>query len=196
MAWVAVGMAAVSVVSSISSQQANASAADKARAAEMAGASLQYASSENATNIMKAANMEATNNAIQEALRVGAANNQDVRDEVTKATSSMSASNEGLTSGRSQGRQMVSLQIKGNKALNDSKSKTSNMINQLTEAQDKATNDLNNKLFNDYQQMATVLTTPGAVYQGSAMETVAAGVGGAAQGYSIGNSAGLYDKKV
>ena len=186
----AIGGAVISLVSNISAQRAAAKAADRARLAEAKGAMMQYATAENAANIMKRANLEASYNATYEVMRAGAAQNQDVRDAVQKAESSVLASKEGLTSGRSQGRQMVSLQVKGNEALQKSKSQAATMISQITDAQDKATNDLNNKLFANYNSMVTTLLNPGAVYQGSNMAIVSAGVSGAAQGASLGKALG------
>ncbi len=193
MSMIATGvMAVVSIASNISAQRAAAKAADKRREAEARGAMMQYATAENAANIMKRANLEASYNATYEVMRAGAAQNQDVRDAVQKAESSVLASKEGLTSGRSQGRQMVSLQVKGNEALQKSKSQASTMISQITDAQDKATNDLNNKLFANYSSLVATLTNPGAVYQGSNMSIVASGVTGAAQGASMGSSFNMY----
>ncbi len=188
MAWVMVGMAAVGMISKVSEQKAKAQAADNARVAEMAGAKLSYASSESSANIMKSANREVSGNLIGEALRAGGAQSTDVKAEVDKATSMVQAANEGLTSGRSKGRQMVSLQVKGNKALQDSRTQTASVINQITDAQDKATNDINTQLIAAHQQMATILSTPGATYTGTVGEVVMAGVQGAAGGASMAGS--------
>ena len=136
---------------------------------------------------MKAVNREVAGNLIQETMRAGAGQNQDVRDEITRAASTLSAQSEGLTSGRSKGRQMVELQVKGNKALQASKSQTSSMINNITDQMDAKTNELNNKLIAAHQEMATVLSTPGAVYQQNPMEVVQAGFQGAQAGASIGS---------
>jgi len=192
MSWIVVGVSAAGAVvggiSSASAQKASAKGADRARAQEIAGASSQYASSEASINMMKAVGREQTQNAILEALRAGEAKNQDVRDKVQEVTSSTIAKSEGLTSGRSAGREMIALQVKGNKALHDSKSDTSKMIIQLTDVQDKKTNELNSKLFNNYMEMATVLTTPGAVYQGSNLEVLSGAISGAATGASLGGA--------
>ncbi len=185
MSYLAVGVASVSVISSVMGQSAAAKQADRARTAEMSGARMNFASTENSVNIMKAANRESTIGALGEVARVGAEQNRRVKAEITTVTSTAVASSEGLTSGRSKGRQMVALQVKGNQAVQDSKSETSSMMNQIVEAQDKATNDLNNKLFTAHQQMATVLSTPGATYQGNVGETISAGIGGAAAGASL-----------
>ena len=186
--WVSGTMAVVSMGSSIMGAKAAAKEADRRRAAEIAGAKLNYASTEAAANLMKAQNREYTANMLEEALRAGAAQNQDVREEVTRVVSSLSAQSEGLTSGRSKGRQMIDLQIKGNKALLDSKSQTASMMNKVLENQDKTTNDLNNKLVSSWQEMASVLSTPGAVYQQNPLEVVQAGISGAQQGASLGSS--------
>ena len=189
--------AAVGVASSIMGGKAAAKQADAKRAAEMAGAKLDYASTESSVNLMKAVNREASFNLAGEALRVGAANNQDVRDEIQKAESTLMAQSEGLTSGRSRGRQMISLQMKGNDALQDSKTQTGTVLNKITEEMDSKTNALNNKLLSAHQQMATILSTPSAVYKQNPMEVVQAGISGAQQGASIGSSmksAGMFNK--
>jgi len=157
----------------------------------MAGALSQYNSSEASINLMKALGRETTLNAVAEASRAGGAANQDVRDKVQEAKSTTTAKSEGLTSGRSAGRKMIALQVEGNKILQDSKDKTSKMMIQIVDAQDAKTNELNQKLFNNYQEMATVLTTPGAIYQGSPLEVVSAGISGAAAGASL---SGAYSK--
>ena len=186
--WVAAGMAAVSMASSMFGQKAAAKAADRARAQEMAGATAQFASSEASINLMKALGRETTLNAINEATRAGAAGNQDVRDKVEQVKSTAQASSEGLTSGRSAGRQMIAIQVEGNKLLQDSKSDTSKMMIQMVDVQNKKNSELNQKLFNNYQEMATVLTTPGAIYQGSVLEVVSAGISGAQAGASLGSA--------
>ena len=181
-------MAVVGMGSSIMGAKAAAKEADRRRAAEIAGAKLNYASTEAAANLMKAQNREYTANMLQETLRAGAAQNQDVREGVTRVVSTVLSRDEGLTSGRTRGRQMVDLQIKGNRALLDSKSKTTSVMNQLIEKQDKTTNDLNNKLVSAWQEMSTVLTTPGAIYKQNPLEVVQAGVAGAQQGASLATS--------
>ena len=180
--------AAVGMASSIMGAKAAAKEADRRRAAEIAGDKLNYNSTEAAANLMKAQNREYTANMMQEALRAGAAQNQDVREEVTRVGSTLMAQSEGLTSGRSKGRQMVELQVKGNQVLQQSKGQTVNVLNKLVEQQDKTTNDLNNKLLSSWQEMSTVLTTPSAIYQQNPLEVVQAGISGAQQGASLGSS--------
>jgi uncharacterized protein YicC (UPF0701 family) len=188
MAYAAAAGAVIGAVSSIMGGKAAAKEADRRRAAEIAGAKLNYASTESAANLMKAQNREYTANMMQEALRAGAAQNQDVREEVTRVGSTLMAQSEGLTSGRSKGRQMVELQVKGNQVLQQSKGQTVNVLNKLVEQQDKTTNDLNNKLLSSWQEMSTVLTTPGAIYQQNPLEVVQAGISGAQQGASLHSS--------
>ncbi len=190
MAALMLASAGLSMASSFMASRAAKKAADKARKAEMQGAKMQYAYSKNATYIMKAANREATANAVQESLRAGAENNREVKEDIQTASSKMLASSEGLTSGRSQGRQMIALQIEGNKFIQESQNETTSMINKLVDNKDKANNDLNMKLLLDYQQMATVLTTPGAVYQSNPMDILNAGISGAASGASLANALG------
>lgn len=173
-----IAMVGTSVVSSIFGQRSAAREADRRREAEMLGATMQYAMSEASVNLMKGANREAAGNAIGEMLRAGAAQSNQVKGQIEQATSTLQASNEGITSGRSKGRQMVALQVQGTKAVLESKSKVATSIAQITDQMDKATNELNNKLFSDYNQMAAVLTTPGAIYQGNPMEILQSGISG------------------
>ena len=182
--------AGVGILGGIMGGRAAAKAADAAREAEMKAAKFAYSSTESSVNIMKAVNMEIAYNQSAEVLRAGAAQNEDVREAVTRAGSTVSAQSEGLTSGRSKGRQMIGLYVQGGKALLESKGKTTTAINQIVDAQDKASNDLNNKLLSAHQNMATILTTPGAGYQQNPMEVVSAGLSGAQSGASIGGSFG------
>ena len=184
-------MAAVSAVSAMQGQKANAKQADRLRDQEMAGAKLSFASSQNALEIMKGANKEAAFNASLEAVRVGAAQSRETARAIEGSASTLSSQSEGLTSGRSKGRQMAALQAKGNEVMNEVKADTKNMVNQITDAADKATNDLNNQLFSAWQDMATVLTIPGStVYQSKPGEILGAAMGGASAGASFGGSFG------
>lgn len=184
------GLAGLSMINSFMGDRAAAKEADRMRAAEMFGAKKIYSATEDSVNIMKAANRESTQNAIQEALRVGMATNVQVKQDITKIASSQAASSEGLTSGRSKGRQMVSLYTKGNKALAESKAQTSSIINQLVDEQDRATNNLNNKLISAHQEMSTILTTPGAIHRSDPLGIINAGISGAASGFSLASAIG------
>ena len=188
MMYAAAAGAAVGMASSIMGGKAAAKQADRMRAAEMVGAKLDYASTESSVNLMKAINREKTQNLVQEALRSGAAKDNNVRDEITRATSTLASQSEGLTSGRSKGRQMIEMQVKGNQALLESKSSTASMVNNITDKMDETTNQLNNKLINAHQEMATILSTPSAIYKQNPMEVVQAGISGAQQGASLGSS--------
>lgn len=192
MSMIAVGVGAavgavIGIAGAIEGQQMAQAAANKARAQEMQGAKGAYAMTEASVNLQKGANREAAMNAIGELLRVGAAQDNRVKKEIEAVTSTMSASNEGITSGRSKGRQMIALQVKGTQAVLESKSQTAGSISQITDQMDKASNDLNNKLLSDWQQMATVLSTPTAVYHGSNLQIIQGGMAGASQGASIGS---------
>ena len=190
MVWFAAAGAALGMASAISGQRAAAKEADRKREAEMLAAKMQYAATESSVNLMKASSREQTTNAVQEALRAGAANSSDVNKQITQVASQAMAQSEGLTSGRSKGRQMVSLYIKGNDALQKTQSQTTSVINQMVDKQDQYTNDLNNKLMSAHQQMANVLTTPGNIYQGSNAAILQAGIQGAQAGASLGSSFG------
>ena len=184
------GMAAFSMFAEANKQKKAAEQADQARLLEIAGAQSAYKSQEVATNLMKAVNREQTDNAINEALRAGASKEREVEAEIEKVTSKSLAASEGLTSGRSQGRAMAALQIEGNKALAKTESETTSMINSLVDAKDKAENDMNVQLWNAWEDMATVLTTPSNVYEGNSMDILSAGLGGASTGLSLGSALG------
>jgi len=186
----AMGMGALAMYGEKRQQKKLADLASDQRIAEMLGAKSKYAATESSINLMKANAREVTANAIQETLRAGAAQNQKVRDEVQKVSSSVSAKSEGLTSGRSQGRQMIEVAVTGNKVLNESKSETASMINNLTDAQDSRTNELNNSLLSSWQEMATILSTPSNAYEGDKFKMGMAGLQGAAQGASFGSAIG------
>jgi len=180
-----IAMAAISMISSIQGQAAAAREADRKRSAEIAGAKTGFLATQSSVNIMKRANRESSFNAINEALRAGAEQDRIVKAEIEVAGSKLKASSEGLTSGRSVGRQAVSLYVQGNKAVQQSKSQTASVINQITDQQDSMTNELNNRLLTSYQQMTAVLTTPGNIYQGNNGEVLSAGVQGASSGVSL-----------
>ena len=182
-------MATTSLVSGIMGGKAAAKEADRRREAEMKAAKMKFAAEQSSINIMKEAGREASLNAVSEVARAGGAQKQKIKDEVQKATSTSLANSEGVTSGRSKGRDMVSLKIKGNKVVEASKQEEANMISKITEAQDKQTNDLNNKLFGAHQQLTNVLSTPGAIYQqnvaGLVGGTINAGFSGAQLGMGL-----------
>ena len=191
MIWAA-AVAGISMASAIQGQRAAAKEADRKREAEILSAQLQYSATESSVNLMKASSREQTANAIQEALRVGADNDREVNSQIQQAASTVMAQSEGLTSGRSRGRQMISLYMKGNDALQNSKSQTTSVINQMVDKQDQQTNDLNNKLLSAHQQMAAVLTTPGNIYRGSDVAILQAGLQGASSGASLGTMLNEY----
>jgi len=184
MAWVATGVAAVSVVSSIFGANAEAKQKQKAIKAKRRGAKLQYNSLEDSTNIMKGVNREQSANAIAETARAGAENLRQTQGKIDQAASTTASKSEGLTSGRSAGRQMVSVYIQGNKMLQEADNKTTSQITQITEAQDKATNDMNNKLLQAHQEMAAVLADTGASIN-KTNAVISSGISGFAAGSAL-----------
>ncbi len=179
----------LSLISGIEGAKAAAKEADRKRKAEMNAAKYQYAAKEAAVNLQKAVLGEQTLNAQVEVLRAGAEQNRTVKKEVQKATSTLQASSEGLTSGKSGARQMMVLQQKGAQAVHDSKTQASNQIAQMAENKDKLNNKLNADLMSSYAQMVGVLSTPGQVYQQNVAElmsnTVGAGIKGGSMGMSL-----------
>ena len=189
MLYMAIGGAIIGGVSSILSADAQAEQMRQQIEANRKGAKFKYTAVEDSVNIMKGATREASLNAVQEALRAGAAQDTKVQEAITKTASTTLAQSEGLTSGRSKGREMLTLYIKGNKALQETKSITTSMVNQITDANDAKTNELNNSLINAHQEMAAVLTaaTP---YVNATGQIISGTLGGAAAGASLGASLG------
>ena len=162
-------------------------AKEEAIKAQRKAATLKFSSIESSTNLMKAANLENSLNMTGEALRAGAAKKGETKEAIVEATSTVAAASEGLTSGRSQGRQMVDMHVKGNKLLQKVDTQTRSMVNQITEAQDKMTNDLNNRLIGAHQDLTAVLANEGtelSLLPGA----LGAGISGFGQGMSIYNA--------
>ncbi len=189
MLYMAIGGAIIGGVSSILSADAQAEQMRQQIEANRKGAKFKYTAVEDSVNIMKGATREASMNAVQEALRAGAAQDTKVQEAITKTASTTLAQSEGLTSGRSKGREMLTLYIKGNKALQETKSITTSMVNQITEANDAKTNELNNSLLNAHQEMSAVLTAA-SPYVNATGQIVAGTLGGAAAGASLGSAFG------
>jgi gas vesicle protein len=160
----AIGLAAGAIVGGLSSIFGARDAAKRQRAqirANRMAAKHKYSATLDSTNIMKAAVRESTRNAVGEILRVGAADVKEVQKEVTRAASTLAARSEGLTSGRSKGREMIGVMVKGNELRQKMENKTTSMINQVVDAQDAKTNELNNRLLRSYQEMSAVLSSEG-----------------------------------
>jgi len=173
--YVAIGMAAMNMVSQIGGARSAAKAQRAAIRKNRKAARMKFSAVESSVNIMKAVNLEQTLNASHEILREGAARSRETQEAVESVAGTVLARSEGLTSGRSKGRQMVDLYVKGNKAL---------MVNQLVDEQDKATNDLNNKLLSAHQELTTVLANEGGGATSGILDTLMAG----AKGYQLGSS--------
>jgi hypothetical protein len=146
-----------------------------------------YYSTEDSVNLMKAATREATTNAIAEVSRAGKATERELAQSIDKVASSVSASNEGLTSGRSKGRLMVDVFQKGNKMLKEADDNTTSQITRLLEAQDAKTADLNNKLLQTYQEMSAVLANEGPSLNPT-NKIISGAIGGAKTGASVYNA--------
>ena len=189
-AWGMGTMAAVSIGSAISGNLEAAAAQRKQIGLNRLAAKAGYSSTEDSVNIMKAVAREQTTNAVAETLREGAAQFTDVKQEIQSVTSKAVARQEGLTSGASRGRALITLQIKGQEALSKSKSQTASQVNQLVDQQDKITNDLNNKLLTAYQDMASVLSNEGPAITGQTQRVISAGISGASAGASLAGSFG------
>ena len=159
-------------------------AKEEAIKAQRKAARLKFSAIEDSTNLMKSANMEASYNAVGEVLRVGSAKSRDTKEAIDTAASTTLAQSEGLTSGRSKGRQMSALYRKGNKELAKVDAKTSSIINQVIDTQDKMTNDLNNRLIGAHQELTAVLANEGTVID-STVSSIQAGLGGFSMGIDL-----------
>ena len=184
---VAGGLAVLQIGVSLYQQNELNKAKEEAIKAQRKAATLKFSSIESSTNLMKAANLENSLNMTGEALRAGAAKKGETKEAIVEATSTVSAASEGLTSGRSQGRQMVDVHVKGNKLLQKVDTQTRSMVNQITEAQDKMTNDLNNRLIGAHQDLTAVLANEGTELS-SLPGALGAGISGFGQGMSIYNA--------
>lgn len=142
-------------------------AAEAAIKAQRKAAKLKFGATQDSINVMKAQNMENTITMAGEVMRVGAETSRETADAVEEAASKSIAQSEGLTSGRSKGRQLASLYSKGNKALQKASSETQSMFNKVVDNQDKNTNMLNNKLIGAHQEMAAILANEGTVVDGT-----------------------------
>jgi len=187
----ALGGAALGGVSSIFGNRAAAKAQREQIELQRLAATYKYKATEDSVNIMKALNREATYNAVNEVARAGSEDLRRTAQQVDKAEGTLQAQSEGLASGASKGRQMASLLIQGNKAMEDTKDKSVSMINQLVDNQDRNTNQLNNQLMKAYQDMSAVLSYEGIDNSGARMNNFISGVaGGALSGLRLDSALG------
>jgi len=180
--------AGISIASSMMGARSRAKAERAAIRAKRKSARLKFSSTESSVNIMKATALESSYNATHEVLREGAARSRETKEVIDEAASTTVARSEGLTSGRSQGRQLVEVYVKGNKALDKVDAQSRSMVNQIVDEQDKITNDLNNKLLSAHQDLSAVLADEGGGTTYTGMDALRAGLSGAQQGYSLGKA--------
>ena len=147
----------------------------------------KYKATEDSINMMKSLNREATENAIREAMRAGTENIRQAQAKVTSAEGKLQASQEGLASGASKGRELATMYVQGNKLLDQTKDATTSQINKLITTKDMKQNELNNQLLKSYQEMSAVLANEGPVLPGQANRVVSGIFGGATSGLMIGS---------
>ncbi len=191
MAYIMVGMAALSTVNSIMQTEEDARKQEEAIKSNRLAARADFYTTQSSVSLMKERNKVVTEEAIAEKLRAGGANAREIESQVEKAASSQVASNEGLTSGRSQGRALIETMIKGNELLLASNSETSTGIMKLMDQKDKVSNDLNLKIFEAHNNLTTILSQEGAEIDGT-NDAISAGLSGASAGASIGSAMGAY----
>ena len=153
-----------------------------------------YNSAEDSINLMKSVNRELTQNAIAEQLRAGSENVRQTQQQVQKVASQVGASSEGLTSGKSKGRELASLYIQGNKLLDSVKDNAIMNINKLVDMQDKKTNEFNNYLLKQYQEMSSVLANEGPEIPGNINRVFQGMFQGAQLGANLGSSYKMYNE--
>lgn len=146
-----------SIAGDLYSKQSARKAEEKKIKALKTTALRQYASTEDAANIMKGAARSSAIDSVGEILRVGGAETRDTLIEIQKARSTSMAQTEGLTSGISKGRSARAFEIKANKILSQVKSKETSEISKILDAKDKVQNDLNNKLISAHNELQTTL---------------------------------------
>lgn len=188
-----VGLIAGVVTGGVSSIFGARDAAKRQRAqirANRLAAQYKYSAVADSANIMKAALRESTKNAVTEIVRAGAANVREVGKEVQRAESKLQARSEGLTSGRSKGREMIGVMVKGNELRSQVQNKTTSMINQVVEAQDAKTNELNNRMLQAYQEMSAVLANEGPDLGSNVGGFLSGALGGASAGVSLESAIG------
>jgi len=194
---VGIGSAALSVGGAISGHnKAKSAAKDAKRRAlaekllNMTAANRDFALKRSMASMQRLANDESTTNAIQEVSRAGGAQERDIEDQISKATSSYAATSEGLTSGRTQGKNMASLLVKGTKALLRSDRQEASAIIQIADMKNKKLNEINMGMIAAGEELSSAISTgvrhtasaPGFNYFGA--------IGGAASsGISMGGAA-------
>lgn len=186
-----VGMLIGAGVGAISSIWGAKEAAKQQRAqirANRMAAKYKYSAVLDSTNIMKAALRDSSYNAAQEVLRTGAATGRAAEVEVEGAIGKLQSQSEGLTSGRSKGRQMIDTIVKGNQYKAQVKNQTVSMVNKIIEAQDAKTNELNNRLLNSYQEMSAILANPGPSLGSNVGGFLSGTLGGAQSGIALENA--------
>lgn len=152
--------------------------------AQRKAAKLKFSALEDSVNVMKANNMENTINITGEILRVGAEKSRDTANAIEQAASTNIAQSEGLTSGRSQGRQLAALYTQGNKVMQKATNETRSMMNQVVDNQDKNTNALNNKLIGAHQELTAILANEGTVTDGT-ISAINSGIQLGTTGYQL-----------
>lgn len=159
-------------------------AREKAIRAQREAAKLKFSAIEDSVNVMKDQNIENTINITGEILRVGAEKSRETADAVEEAASSNIAKSEGLTSGRSQGRQLAALYTQGNKVMQKASNETQSMMNQIIDNQDKNTNMLNNKLIGAHQELTAILANEGITIDGT-VQAIGSGIQLGITGYQL-----------
>ena len=190
--WVGGAMAVAGAVSGI--MDAKAANAEKRRAVRIQrnNAVMSYTGVMHSVNLMKENSRESAINAVSEVLRAGGEDARNAKRNIRGAQGKLQSRSEGLTSGRSAGRQMTALHNKGSKMLNKLQGNRDNMISKITDQMDSNTNTLNNKQIESYDNMVTVLSQE----HPAAANPMMAAAGGALKGYQIGSSLSTSAKKI
>lgn len=189
---VAVG-AGMSIVGGVASaeQQHEAEVAEATRIRNMKeAAKMKYSGVEESGNMMKMAGRDYTKSMIAEVSRVSNANLTDTKNSIQEARSTSIANTEGITAGISKAKEQMSLEIQANKAVNTVKEHKTALISQLIEENDKRTNDINNKIVAEKNNMDATMAYKAitASTTSKLLNVVNGGMQGFQSGYSLGTA--------
>jgi len=186
------GLGAINMIGSYMAAEEEEKRQKQLLALRKQAALMKYAAVNDATDIQKAMTLENTSNAIAELERVSSANTRGVKEKSLIAESSLAAKSEGLVSGISKGKEMLALQIKGQKAILANKSNEVGVLVKLLDDKDKAENELNQRKIDSYYSTQAVLSE---TFQGaSAFTKVFGAVGSGIQGFNTGYQLGTAAK--
>jgi len=163
MSFAGVAVGVVSLVVSVGSginnaRKAETAARDEANTNRYA-AMVEYARQVNTASLQRRANEETATNAVQEVHRAGGAQQRELEGQIDSVVSTTHAQSEGLTSGNTKGREMISIYRKSNKVLQKSNNQKSTSIIAIMDQKNQNLNKINmGQLQAGEDAMAAMLT--------------------------------------